>query len=59
MVLPVPNPETLKFIDLSNYKDLLDDCEKAFYSPKIKGLNMFVNTNLTEETLNVFSVGSY
>jgi hypothetical protein len=58
MVLPVPNPETLKFIDLSNYKNLFDDCKKCFYNPNAT-FSYSNNSISTNETLNVFSVDSY
>ena len=58
MVLPVPNPSTLKFIDLSNYKNLFNDCNNCFYDPNAtySYSNKSISTN---GTLNVFSVGSY
>ena len=58
MVLPVPNPETLKFIDLSNYKNLFNDCNSCFYNPNAD-FSYSTNTNSTKKSLNVFSVGSY
>lgn len=58
MVLPVPNPSTLKFIDLSNYKNLFDDCNNCFYN--ISYSQSFCNNlNSKNNTLNIFSVGSY
>ena len=30
MVLPVPHPESIKFIDLTEYKDIFKDLEKSF-----------------------------
>jgi hypothetical protein len=30
MILPVPHPETVKFIDMQHYKNFFDDCEKPF-----------------------------
>jgi hypothetical protein len=64
MVLPVPLPQTIKFIDLSKYKEIFEDCAKCFYNP-IKSLNYSnsISTNSfntrDDKPLQVFEVGSY
>lgn len=64
MVLPVPLPQTIKFIDLSNYKNLFEDCAKCFYNPA-KNLNFSTSYSTNsfnlrgEKPLQVFNVGSY
>lgn len=64
MVLPIPFPHTLQFINLSGYKDLFEDCAKCFYNPN-KSLNgsYSLNTNSLntkdDKPLQVFNVGSY
>lgn len=64
MVLPVPFPQTIQFIDLSRYKDLFEDCAKCFYNPA-RSLN-FANSFSTnssntrdDKPIHVFNVGSY
>lgn len=60
MVLPVPLPQTLQFIDLSKYADLFEDCDKCFYNPyesRSFSTNSF-NTK-DDKPLQVFNVGSY
>ena len=63
MVLPVPNPRSIKFIDLSNYKNLFEDCAKCFYNPNRSysvSTNSFSNEKLDgKPPLRVFNVGSY
>jgi hypothetical protein len=62
MVLPVPFPQTLQFIDLSAYSNLFEDCAKCFYSPyKSKSINFSTNSFNTKDDkpLQVFNVGSY
>ncbi len=61
MVLPVPLPQTLKFINLSDYKNLFEDCAKCFYNPlRSKSLSYSTNSyNTRDDTLQVFNVGSY
>ena len=62
MVLPVPLPQTLQFIDLSNYVNLFEDCAKCFYNPyKSKSLSFSTNSVNTKDDkqLDVFNVGSY
>ncbi len=58
MVLPVPNPESLQFHDLSRYQEFFDDCKSCFttenrsYSLNYKSID-------SAENLSVFKVGSY
>lgn len=58
MILPVPLPETLKFHDLSEYKDFFDDCDRCF--PNQEKNFSFSNRSINKaENLQVFKVGSY
>lgn len=62
MVLPVPLPQSLQFINLSGYKDLFEDCVKCFYNPhQSRSLNFSTNSYNTKDDkpLQVFNVGSY
>ena len=62
MVLPIPLPQTLQFIDLSEYNNLFEDCAKCFYNPhKKKYLSFSTNSYNTKDDkpLQVFNVGSY
>jgi len=61
MILPVPNPETVKFIDLSNYSDIFKDLEKSFkvYSQSYGATNGFMSKGMMRNSLPVVSVGSY
>ncbi len=59
MVLPVPLPDTLRFHDLSNYKEFFDDCKDCFINIK-DGLKSYNLRSLNmAEGLEVFRVGSY
>lgn len=62
MILPVPLPDTVQFINLSNYKNLFEDCDECFYKPSRGNtysmtLNMSYRTN--NKSLEVFNVGNY
>lgn len=63
MVLPVPLPQTLKFIDLSTYANIFEDCAKCFYNPyRSKSANLYFsnsNNSRDDKPLQVFNVGSY
>ena len=67
MVLPIPLPQSIQFIDLSGYKNLFDDCAKCFYNPHKSFLNNSFSTksyNTKDDSplplpLQVFNVGSY
>ena len=64
MVLPVPLPQTLQFINLSGYKNLFEDCAKCFYNPQKSFIDSYsVSTNSLntkdDKPLQVFNIGSY
>ena len=62
MLLPVPNPQTVEFHDLSKYKDIFTDCASCFIKPTSRRLlsNSFAfDSYSTEPKLKVFDVGSY
>ena len=56
MILPVPTPRSVKFIDLSNYKDVFKDLEQDF-----TGYLLSANSRSfgQSKSLEVFHVGSY
>ena len=58
MILPVPYPNTVEFIDLSNYKNIFNDCENCLYKPRGKSLNLNATLSV-DKKLDVFSIGSY
>ncbi len=54
MILPVPNPQTIKFHDLSNYTEIFYDCSKCFYR------NTFGIKSISKSaSLIIYDVGSY
>ncbi len=67
MVLPVPNPHSVKFIDLSNYKNIFTDLSNAFEQPVSRGFSTYsLNSKSsysdsydTSRKLDVINVGSY
>ena len=64
MVLPVPLPKSIQFIDLSGYKNIFEDCASCFYNPNAsKSLNFSSNSyglrGVDSTPLEVFNVGSY
>jgi hypothetical protein len=59
MVLPVPNPESVQFHDLSAYKNFFDDCEISFYSTRGLTLGTDASNVRSLPYLRVESVGSY
>jgi hypothetical protein len=61
MILPVPHPSTIEFIDLSKYKHLFTDLDKVFYKPQSRFLSKGMNFSLSANSakLQVFNVGSY
>ena len=63
LILPVPLPHTIQFMDLSGYNDIFEDCAKCFYNPnKTKSFiytNSFNTRREDSEPLKVFNVGSY
>lgn len=62
MVLPVPLPNSVQFIDLRGYPNLFEDCAGCFYNPyRSKSLNFSTNSYNArdDKPLEVFNVGSY
>jgi hypothetical protein len=63
MIIPVPLPQTVQFINLSGYKNIFEDCSHCFYSQfKSYGLNLStnsINTRDDSKQLEVFNVGNY
>ncbi len=61
MILPVPHPSTVEFIDLTNYKNLFTDLDSVFYTTTSNftrgGSNLSYGLNSAQ--LKVFNVGSY
>lgn len=61
MILPVPNPTTIKFHNLSNYTTIFDDCDKMVNNVKTLstyGIKATMNY-YDQNTLKVYNVGSY
>lgn len=59
MILPVLNPQSLKFHDLSNYVNIFDDCAKGFYNITNEDTYRSKSSDCANQTLKVFDVGSY
>jgi hypothetical protein len=63
MVLPVPLPNSVQFINLSGYTDLFEDCAECFYNPnRLRSLGTFSTNSYNtrdDKPLEVFNVGSY
>ena len=63
MILPVPNPSTVKFHNLYTYTDIFNDCNKMVYKKTdgFKGIRdgRITITNSRSHTLDVINVGSY
>lgn len=60
MILPVPNPQSLKFDNLEKYPKFFDHCFNSFFIPNGTGtFSMGLSSNYNSKTLKVFSVGSY
>jgi len=66
MVLPVPDPDSVKFHDLSKYSSFFDDCDELFYeltsSNRSYGLKNLANNcfdDVNDSFLEVLDVGSY
>lgn len=62
MILPVPKPGSVKFVNLERYPNFFDDCEKCFKEER----NMYsasyscsLRSSTPQEPLPVFHVGSY
>jgi hypothetical protein len=60
MILPVPYPNSVRFHDLSNYKNIFDDCKKCFtHNVLLKGSKAKKSSLNSLNVLEVFNVGSY
>ena len=62
MLLPVPNPQTVKFHNLSNYKNIFADCGKCFYTNISRSITLSNSNSKSarrKNILEVFNVGSY
>ncbi len=66
MILPVPNPESVKFVNLSKYAKLFDDLEANFYKSRRSSLNMYASLSRSAAVesaerprLVVHDVGAY
>jgi hypothetical protein len=60
MILPVPNPKTIKFHDLSKHKDIFKDLDSVFKSfITMNSLSYSSDSFARNQTLKVFDVGSY
>jgi hypothetical protein len=64
MILPVPHPDTVNFIDLSKYNHIFNQCERDFFDRETtlgirKGTYSSTNTLSRDSELEVFDVGSY
>ena len=57
MILAVPNIDTIKFIDMSNYKDIFKDCEDCFVEPRSRSNG--ISKGMTKSFLEVIQSGSY
>ena len=60
MILPVPFPESVKFIDMSEYPDIFEDCESSFENIVTRSLNYGRGDYFSDNCfLDVLDVGSY
>ncbi len=63
MLLPVPNPKSVQFHDLSKYKNIFSDCDNSFYKPVSRSFGLSLNSYNSDghksAKLAVFDVGSY
>ncbi len=59
MILPVPNPHTVRYHDLTNYKDIFTDCNRCFYKPVARSWSLNSYSKGSTNALEVFNVGSY
>lgn len=58
MILPVCNPNTVAFIDLSNYPSFFKDCKDCFMEPPSRSKS-FDGARSGRKTLEVHRVGGY
>lgn len=61
MILPVPNPESIELLDLSNYPKFFEDCENCFYNLPTLSMRSFNphSAYASASMLPVVRVGSY
>lgn len=60
MILPVPNPGSVKFHNLSAYAHIFEDCDKSFIKMVSRSTKKYSTNSVPRETtLTVFDVGSY
>lgn len=60
MILPVPYPSSVEFIDLSDYNYLFSDLEKNFAKPIARSYGLTTNSlSFDSESIKVVDVGSY
>jgi hypothetical protein len=64
MILAIPHPESVEFINLNNYKNIFDDCESCFFNETMlqgsRGALSYLNeSDSFNKKLEVFNVGSY
>lgn len=61
MILPVPNPQSLKFHNLTKYKYIFSDCDDCFIDNTFRsaGRGTLGYSPQSRKSLRVFDVGSY
>ena len=64
MILPVPNPSSVEFVNLQKYPTFFDDCEDSFYKIPTLSYNAYATRSLecgiaSLPPLKVHSVGIY
>ena len=63
MILPVPNPHSVEFINLSKYAKFFDDCDASFQKLPERSLHLYASRSVAsasyDSPLRVFNVGSY
>jgi hypothetical protein len=65
MIIPVHHPESVQFINLSNYKNIFDDCESCFFNESMpqgaRGSLSYSNSSdsFDKKKLEVYDIGSY
>jgi hypothetical protein len=58
MILPVPNPQSVKFINLANYSKIFNDADSVFTLEKSRSLSRNFSLSINN-TLTIYNVGSY
>ncbi len=63
MILPVPHPKSVQFINLSNYKTIFNDCDSCFFDEDDQTFGdtfSYSNSyNSADRKLEVMNIGSY